>query len=179
MKSMKKYITLAIISLALVATTIAGTDFKASKNVLVEDACKFRSNELQVDLFGSGAFYEQGTPFWGGGVGVNYFFLKYIGLGVEQTLGGREGSTTEWGTFGNLFLRYPICSWNIAPYALVGLGGVYTKYGEGALAGTVGGGIEYRITDNIGIFTDARWLYNTNNGNSGAVLARTGIKFAF
>ena len=154
---MKKYITLAIVSLALVATTIAGTDYK--KNVIVEDTCKFRSNELQLDLFGSGAFYQQGQPFWGGGVGLNYFFMKYVGLGVEQTLAGREGSATEWGTFGNVFLRYPICSWNIAPYALAGLGAVYGGGQEGTLAGTVGGGItvhfiKWSLADSSDSLTD-------------------------
>lgn len=167
---------MAIVSFALVATTIAGTDYK--KNVIEEETCKFRSNELQLDLFGSGAFYQQGEPLWGGGAGLNYFFLKYVGIGVEQTLAAREDNT-EWGTFGNVFFRLPICSWSIAPYAMAGLGAIYSDTSEGTLAGTVGGGIEYRITDNIGIFTDARWLYHTQNGDSGAVLARTGIKFAF
>jgi hypothetical protein len=175
----KTYIKLMVVSLlALSSTVMAGTDFKLNKEVVV-DTCRFKNNEWQLDLFGSGAFYQQGQPFWGGGAGLNYFFLKYFGLGVEQTLAGREQSSTEWGTFGNVYLRYPICSWNIAPYAVAGLGAVYADGREGTLAGTVGGGLEYRVTDNIGIFTDARWLYNTNNGNSGAVLARTGIRFAF
>ena len=175
----KTYIKLMVVGLlALTSTVMAGSDFKTNKEVVVND-CRFSNNELQLDLFGSGAFYQQGQPLWGGGVGLNYFFLKYVGLGVEQTLAGRKEGGTEWGTFGNFFLRYPICSWNIAPYAIAGLGAVYSNGREGTLAGTVGGGIEYRITKNIGIFTDARWLYNTSNGNSGAVLARTGIKFAF
>jgi hypothetical protein len=174
---MRKYITLVIVSFALVATTIAGSDFKASKNV-IEDSCKFRSNELQVDAFGLGAFYNQGRPGWGGGLGVNYFFAKYFGIGVEQDLFGRNsngsGSYTEWGTFGNVFLRYPICSWNLAPYAVVGGGVIYGNKTIGG--GTVGGGLEYRITDNIALFGDARWLYTQDNN---AVMARTGLKFAF
>lgn len=173
----KTYIKLMVVGiLALTSTVMAGSDLKSSKEVVV-DSCRFRSNELQLDLFGSGAFYKQGKPAWGGGVGVNYFFLKYVGLGVEQTLVGRE-DVAEWGTFGNLFLRYPICSWNVAPYAVAGLGALYGQT-KAILAGTVGGGLEYRITDNIGIFADARWLYNANVSNSGAVVARTGIKFAF
>ncbi len=173
----KTYIKLMVVGiLALTSTVMAGSDLKSSKEVVV-DSCRFRSNELQLDLFGSGAFYKQGEPAWGGGVGVNYFFLKYVGLGAEQTLVARQDAA-EWGTFGNLFLRYPICSWNIAPYAVAGLGAVYGQ-SNAVLAGTVGGGLEYRITDNIGIFADARWLYNASVSNSGAVVARTGIKFAF
>ena len=160
----------------MTSTVMAGSDFKSNKEVVV-DSCRFRSNELQLDLFGSGAFYKQGEPAWGGSVGVNYFFLKYVGLGAEQTLVARQDAA-EWGTFGNLFIRYSICSWNIAPYAVAGLGAVYGQ-SNAVLAGTVGGGLEYRITDNIGIFADARWLYNASVSNSGAVVARTGIKFAF
>jgi hypothetical protein len=111
-------------------------------------------------------------------LGVNYFFAKYFGVGVEQDLFGRNdnGSSnyTQWGTFGNVFLRYPICSWNLAPYAIVGGGVVYGKKTIGG--GSVGGGLEYRFTDNIGIFCDARYLYTEEDS---AVMGRTGIKFAF
>jgi hypothetical protein len=176
MKSYIKYIVVGI--LTLTSSVMAGTDFKSNKEVVATD-CRFGNNEFQVDLFGTGGFYNQGEPSWGGGVGVNYFFFKYIGLGVEQSLAAREDNT-EWGTFGNLFLRYPICSWNLAPYAIAGLGAIYGSNNNAHLAGTVGGGLEYRFTDNIGIFADARWLYNATNLNEGgAVLARTGIKFAF
>ncbi len=165
-----------VIALAMASTAVAGSDFKSNKNVITSE-CRFDDYELQLDLFGSGAFYQQGNPAWGGGAGLNYFFLKYIGLGVEQTLVGKE-SGTEWGTFGNLFLRYPICSWNLAPYAVAGLGAVYGQ-NNSVLAGTVGGGLEYRFTKNIGLFIDARWLYNPSVSESGAVVARTGLKFAF
>jgi hypothetical protein len=177
MMFMKKYILSFVGVLALALPAVAGTDYKVTKNVIV-DNCKFRDSELQLDLFGLGAFYKQGRPGWGGGVGVNYFFARYFGLGVEQNLFGRdsEGSKgyTQWGTFGNVFLRYPICSWNLAPYAVVGGGVVYGRKTIGG--GSVGGGLEYRITDNIGIFGDARWLYTEEDN---AVMARTGIKLAF
>jgi hypothetical protein len=173
---MIKYIKLMVIALAMASTAIAGSDFKVTKNV-IEPECRFDDYELQLDLFGSGAFYQQGSPAWGGGAGLNYFFLKYIGLGVEQTLVGKE-TGTEWGTFGNLFLRYPICSWNLAPYAVAGLGAVYGQ-NDSVLAGTVGGGLEYRFTKNIGLFVDGRWLYNPSVSENGAVVARTGLKFAF
>ena len=109
---------------------------------------------------------------------MNYFFAKYFGLGIEQDLFGRNDSGssnyTQWGTFGNAFLRYPICSLNLAPYAVVGGGVVYGKKTIGG--GSVGAGLEYRLTDNIALFGDARWLYTQDDG---AVLARTGVKFAF
>jgi hypothetical protein len=177
MTFMKKYILSFVGVLALALPAVAGTDYKVSKEVVV-DNCKFRDSELQVDLFGLGAFYKQGRPGWGGGIGVNYFFARYFGIGVEQDLFGRNdnGSKgyTEWGTFGNAFLRYPICSWNLAPYAIVGGGVIYGKKTVGG--GSVGGGLEYRVTDNVALFGDARWLYTEDNS---AVMARTGIKLAF
>jgi opacity protein-like surface antigen len=174
---MMKYIKIAVVMLVTAGSAIAGTDFKSNKNV-IEDTCRFRDTELQLDLFGTGGFYQEGNPGWGGGAAVNVFFLKYIGLGVEQSLAARNDAT-EWGTFGNLFLRYPICGWNLSPYVMAGLGAVYGSNNDAVLAGTVGGGLEYRFTDNIGIFADARWLYNAEASDSGAVLARTGLKFAF
>lgn len=174
---MKTYIKLAVIGiLALTSSVFAGTDYKSSKEVI--DTCRFRDTELQLDLFGTGGFYNQGAPGWGGGAAVNFFFLKYLGIGVEQSLAARNDAS-EWGTFGNVFLRYPICSWNIAPYAVAGLGAVYGSNNDAVLAGTVGAGLEYRVTDNIGIFADARWLYNTSVNQDGAVLARTGLRFSF
>ena len=174
---MKKHILLILSVLALAGPAVAGTDNKTTKNVITNE-CKFRVTELQVDAFGLGAFYQEGRPGWGGGLGVNYFFAKYFGVGVEQDLFGRNdnGSSnyTQWGTFGNVFLRYPICSWNLAPYAIVGGGVVYGKKTIGG--GSVGGGLEYRLTDNIGIFGDARYLYTEEDS---AVMGRTGIKFAF
>lgn len=180
---MSKYVTLVI--LAIVALT--GSSFaKEHKKVILEEdrICLFRGNELQVDAFGSGIFYKNGRPGWGGGLGVNYFFSRYIGIGVEQGLVGRNDngskSYTEWNTLGSLFLRYPICSWNLAPYAMIG-GGAFYGTGQGIGVGHVGGGLEYRFSENVGLFTDARWLYTgeQNFDQSGAVYARAGLRFAF
>jgi len=173
----KNYVTLIVSALVFANVAVAGTDSK--KTVISEEVCKFRDNEFQIDAFGLGAFYQGGRPGWGGGLGVNYFFARYFGLGVEQDLFGRnsDGSAgyTEWGTFGNAFLRYPICSWSIAPYAVVGGGVVYGKT-KPVGGGTVGGGLEYRLTDNVALFGDARWMYTQNDNG---VMARTGLKVAF
>jgi len=175
---MKKYILNILAGVVIINTAVAGTDYKVTKNIQVEETCKFRNNELQLDLFGAGGFYQQGNPVWGGGAGINYFFFKYVGLGVEQTIAARENAA-EWGTFGNLFLRYPICSWSLAPYATVGIGKLYGT-GDSVGVGTVGGGLEYRLTNRMGIFADARWLYAPESKlHDGAVLSRVGVKVAF
>jgi hypothetical protein len=167
---------------AMISMAVAGTENK--KNVIAEDACNFRDNEWQIDAYGAGAFYKNGRPGWGGGIGVNYIFARYFGIGVEQDLVGRNsngsGAYAEWATLGNLFLRYPICSLNLAPYAVIGGGALYgTSKGIGV--GTVGGGLEWRFDENISVFSDARWLYtgNGNNDYNGAVLGRAGVRVAF
>jgi hypothetical protein len=180
---MNKNIIYSILAFVVVfSTAIAGSENK--KEVVVEETCKFRDYELQVDAFGTGAFYKNGRPGWGGGLGLNYIFGRYFGLGVEQDLVGRNDNGSEayaeWSTVGNVFLRYPICSWNLAPYAMVG-GGAFYGTAKSVGFGHVGGGLEYRVTDNIGIFSDARWLFtgNGNNDRSGAILGRAGVRVSF
>ncbi|MBE2179797.1 MAG: hypothetical protein IAE97_04940 [Chthoniobacterales bacterium] len=175
---MKKYIVTGLVAvIAATSSALAGTDFKKTV-VEIEDPCVFRDSEFQIDAFGQGAFYNQGSPGWGGGLGLNYFFMRYVGIGIEQSVFGREDHGAEWATLGNLFLRYPICSWNMAPYAIIGGGARYGDGGRGKGVGTVGGGLEIRLTDHIGLFGDARWLYTNVEPKSG-VLARTGIRYAF
>lgn len=172
-----KKLTIALIAVAVSVTgAFAGTSAKTFKETVapVSD-CKFRDQEFQVDAFAAGAFYSNGRPGWGGGLGVNYFFTKFIGIGLEQDILGR-GSKTEWATIGNLFLRYPFC-FGLAPYGMVGGGAAYGT-GKGHGFGHVGGGLEYRVTDNIGLFSDARYLYSSEDPKN-ALLGRAGLRFAF
>jgi len=176
---MKKTALLAFfMSLAVGVTVFAGPFKSIQEVVIVEPDCVFRDNELQIDAFGAGAFTRNRSAGWGGGLGLNYFFLRYLGIGVEQSMFGHRGSYTDWATIGNVFLRYPICSLHIAPYAMAGGGAIYGKNHSGIGLGHVGGGLEIRITDNIGLFGDARWMYSGVEPRSG-VLARTGLRFAF
>ena len=38
----------------------------------MEEPCVFRDNEFQIDAFGQGAFYDQGSPGWGGGLDIRF-----------------------------------------------------------------------------------------------------------
>jgi len=177
-----------------------------------------------------------GRPAWGGGLGINYFFARYIGLGVEQSVFGRNSGQrpnqdgtlpnnfdvgdygfTRWQTAAHLILRYPICQWNLAPYVMIGGGAQYGNvpnidYGGGisrAIAagaaeataagfptqaqavrsnyrmagqgfGSVGGGLEYRLTQNIGMFSDLRYLFSGVDGLANNQMQwRYGLRFAF
>lgn len=176
---MNKHLTTIVAVIATASAALAGSStFDAKKTVIpVEQHCKFRDMEIQVDTFGTGGFYRGGNPGWGGGIGLNVFAFRYVGLGAEQMVVG-NGNGTEWGTIGNLFLRYPVCKLDLAPCAMAGIGKLYGA-GDSVGVGHVGGGIEYRLTDNVGLFADGRWLYSPQLENGGGVLARTGLRWAF
>lgn len=144
----------------------------------------FRAQELSVDAFGAYAnFSGSGADdMWGGGIGVNYFFDRYLGLGLEGLLldGDRfsrrfDRSGTLGAVNGFISLRVPIEELRIAPYALGGGGGFFGAGGQGQ--GFVGGGLEFRLSPHTGIFGDGRhvWMRNADN----YTLVRFGIRFAF
>jgi opacity protein-like surface antigen len=175
-----------------------------------------------------------GRPAWGGGLGLNYIFARYFGIGIEQSVFGRNSGArpvdgngnlnptfdpgdfgfTRWQTAAHLILRYPICQWNLAPYAMIGGGAQYGNvpnidYGSAATSainaeaaaagapplnapirsnyrmsgqgfGSVGGGLEYRLTQNIGMFTDLRYLFSNVDGLANNQMQwRYGLRFAF
>jgi hypothetical protein len=185
-----------------------------------ESSAVFRDSELQFDGFGLGDFYRgangnfldgpgtstrqlSGRPSWGGGLAINYFFARFFGVGLEQSLYGRNAASRSdfgdygmmrWATIGNVFFRYPIDRLNLAPYAMIGGGANYgacpdftprsaggRRYvmaGQGF--GHVGGGLEYRFTENVGVFSDARYLFSSVNGLPAAQLMwRYGVRVAF
>ena len=80
------------------------------------------------------AYFKTGS---GGGFGVNFFFLRYFGIGYEAAWYDNDGTAQHLPVAGNFFLRYPICDWNLAPYVLVGGGGTWDMNGTGY--GNVGG----------------------------------------
>jgi hypothetical protein len=144
-----------------------------------------------------------GDHGWGGGADVNYFFTKYFGLGLEGVVldgTGPNHSGDVSGQFAlNGLVRYPIGNTGWAPYAFAGIGGFVPGEGRNffrtftnsvsrevrdsnrddiLLEGHVGGGIEYRFTRNIGVFTDGRYEFVDQSRNNFG-LVRSGIRFAF
>lgn len=173
----KLLLTTAIAALSLGAAFAGdGKSFKEVKEVVVDD-CRFRDTEFQVDGFYTGFFGGRGTKFStgsGGGFGVNFFFARYFGIGYEAAWYSNNGTAEHLPLGGNFFIRYPICSLNLAPYVLVGGGAAWDGTTLGY--GNVGGGLEYRLTKNVGIFADGRFFYG-GPGNVGNL--RSGIRIAF
>ena len=176
-----KKLSLSLVLGAILATgsAFAGTEAKSFKDKvpLAPEECKFRDMEFQVDAFYTGFFGGRGSAFStgsGGGVGLNFFFAKYFGIGYEAAWYSNNGTAEHLPLAGNFFLRYPICSLNLAPYVMVGGGAAWD--GDCLGYGNVGGGLEYRITKNIGIFADGRYFYG---GVGNVANLRSGLRIAF
>jgi hypothetical protein len=183
---MKKAMFSLIALVAVAATSFAGTatysasrDYKGynKEQAPIEESC-FGDTEFQLDIFGSytdnrGEGYEDGL---GGGIAANFFFARYIGIGVDGNI--YDGDVNGvWDFSGRLIVRYPIemGSFCIAPYAFGG-GGLRT---DGILEGTwhAGGGLEWRATRNIGIFGEGRYTWADEQED--AAQARLGVRFVF
>jgi len=138
----------------------------------------FKDQEFQLDVFGSftnGAREYNYDDGFGGGIGVNYFFMRNLGVGVDGNVydGGVRG---VWTSTASLIARFPI-EGNVcfAPYVFGG-GGVRSN---GETVGTVhgGAGIEFRVTPRIGIFGDGRYTWAKDERDS--ITSRLGVRFAF
>jgi hypothetical protein len=199
---MKRLIALAVVALASVTVPTFGGAPVSPKEVVAPPPpppqSYFRANEWSVGAFGTyGWTYhhnERGISnhYWGGGVDGQYFLLQYLGFAVEgdffnQVPGDNFGSTV----FGNVILRYPLDihypTLHLAPYGFAGIGGLFNSHrafpqvvdnSKNAVVGDFGGGLEYRFTPNIGIFSDVR--FNLVDGPKNNYLStRFGLRYAF
>lgn len=127
---------------------------------------------------GQSGLFGQDNAF-GGGIGVNYFFARYFGIGAEADwLAGNDAIHL---VNGSAFFRYPVNlrvlgkPRGLAPYAFAGYGAKFdgVKWG----IGHVGGGIEFRITQSLACFVDGRFIYGHRDAETG--LFRTGLRVIF
>ena len=101
---MKKLTLTFLASLAVAATSFAGKEMKEFKNPV--EPC-FKDTELQLDVFGSYSDSvhrsDHGDGF-GGGIGVNYFFMRNLGFGVSGNVS--DGDVNGfWNIDADLILR--------------------------------------------------------------------------
>src|SRR5690606_33305629 len=127
----------------------------------------------------------------GGGIGVNYFFTRNIGVGVDGTwiyadenaaASDNDGDNTIFHNFsGSVIVRFPIDEICLAPYLFAG-GGFHVDGDQWASA-HAGVGLEYRIVPNkVGLFTDARFTYfgdRYGRGDQNNIMVKAGVRFVF
>jgi opacity protein-like surface antigen len=176
---MKKTILGVLAAAALSAPAFAGQPVyqtgKESKTFV--EPC-FKETELQLDVFGSytdarsGSIHDDG---FGGGLALNYYFIRYVGIGVEGNL--RDGGESAiWNYGGRLLFRYPIDSNCLAPYAFVAGGAESNGETNGTVG--VGGGLEYRVvSQKLGIFGEGRYTWGSDDFDGAQV--RVGVRFVF
>jgi hypothetical protein len=203
---MKKLILLIPMAIGLIAATSyagdrmvsSGKESKAIKQTVPEETC-FQDREFQLDLFGqysvgegphqAGVMRDHG---WGGGLGLNYFFMRQVGIGVDaawldvkestdfQRRGG-NGNTALHTFSGSLIVRFPIDHLCLAPYIYGG--GGFEVDGKQWGSGHAGVGLEYRIKPNkVGLFVDGRWTYlgdRDERHDLNFFSARAGIRLIF
>jgi hypothetical protein len=166
----------------------------------------FRANEWDLGAFATydksfdGNRKGIGEHAWGGGVGVSYFPWLYAGFRIEGSVVNTiPGDNTSGQVDGDFILRYPLDLVNpnlhLAPYAYAGVGGLFSESGgfgrfvtatakfessrkDNRVLGDFGGGLEYRFTPHIGIFSEVG--YNVVEGpRNNFMQVNFGAKFAF
>mgnify|MGYP000266771239 CR=1 FL=1 len=176
---MKKIAFPMLASLALITSAFAGQEVKESKEYkAIPDPC-FKDTEFQLDLFGSYTDSVNRNPNgdgFGGGLAFNYFFMKYLGIGVDGNVFDGTGAVT-WDVSGRIIARFPIETGSlcIAPYIFGGGGYEF----DGADVGTfhAGGGLEWRATHTLGLFGEGRYTWGADEQDSAQV--RAGVRFVF
>lgn len=180
---MKKLLVLAAL-VSLTSAAYAAADWHWEERFgYSREGEKFRSNEFSIDLFGS---YQRGSAnvddlfdepehgTWGGGLGANYFFTRYIGVGADVMAHDNDGKFID-NTSANLYLRVPIEAVAMAPYAFGGA--VYNFDPDDLWGAQVGVGLEFRPNPYTGIFADARYAWVEESIEFS--LIRAGIRFSF
>ena len=135
----------------------------------------FTAGEIQFDLFTiyadpRGSVLDSG---WGGGIGGSYYFTENFGL-MGRAYWWDEGSVLHT-VNASAIVRAPIQSICLAPYLFGGIGGHFD--GVNQFGSHLGAGLEFRMTERIGIFADYsyNWAEKTEDWN----LFSAGVRFAF
>ena len=163
---------------AFAGTAVSAKSYKQPKNPIVPTQTCFADHELSVDTFasfqtGSGDYFDDA---FGGGIALNCFWNRYFGFTLEGNWneGTTEGSALH-SVSGLLVVRAPIegtlC---LAPYVFAGGGGHFDSKNQAS--GQVGGGVEIRVSDKIGVFGDGRAVFADGDTPG---LFRLGLRWLF
>jgi hypothetical protein len=178
---MKKIAFPLIACLALASSAFAGHEMKESKEYkTVAEPC-FKDQEFQLDAFGLYVDTQGGgtKDGWGGGIAAQYFFMRYLGIGVDGAVNSNGGVDPVWDFTARIIARYPLelagGSFCIAPYVFGGGGLEVDGFSAGSFH--AGGGLEWRATHTLGIFSEGR--YTWVGGPNDAAQVRLGVRFVF
>ncbi|HEY1172174.1 MAG TPA: hypothetical protein VGH19_12445 [Verrucomicrobiae bacterium] len=169
--------------LALTLTSSAWAEHEG--NVHDDADGPYHAHEMVFEGFGSASFGREtidnisanrikNDARLGAGIGMSYFFTKHVGVGgdafVENTAHSFVDNVSASGIF-----RLPIGTTGLAPYIYGGGGHEFDLTRQ--WFAHFGGGLEYRFSSAIGIFTDARYVLVDKTANYGVV--RLGFRTTF
>ncbi len=176
-----KTIAAITISLALSAGAVFAGAPVVSKNpvcknpVCVADDSCFHGGEINFDLIGMyidpvGDGLNEGA---GGGIGLGYFFCE--NFGVQTKAYWWDGNDAIHTVQASAVLRAPIDGTCLAPYVYGGVGGSFDSVNQ--VTGHLGGGLECRLCDSVGLFADYSYTWADETGDwNGYSL---GVRFVF
>ncbi len=177
-------LTLGLAALGL-ASAQAGTGYvsygkapKAPAPLEVPSLCEcFNGNTSNVSVFAAAILPETSSNEFddalGGGIAMNYFFTENVGVEGSYSIFGTDSAVHQ--VSGSVILRLPIKSLCLSPYAFAG----GSLHSDGVNQGTwhLGGGLDYRFANCLGVFADAQ--YNWADDTSDYTTVRTGLRFGF
>ena len=154
-----KRLLLCLLGLSLVASAaFAGVGYSGKEiKQVAPPPCPewYADREFNISLWGTYVFtgtnwiddrYIEADHAWGGGIDLKYFFMRYIGVGIEGwVVDARQArqdifidfsdgifassihheSNAIGAVLGTLTLRYPISCTRFAPYIFGGAGGIF------------------------------------------------------
>jgi hypothetical protein len=144
----------------------------------------FAAEEISIDAFATylaaqSKFSElfqtdirDGT--WGGGLGLNYYFSRFFGIGADVNLPDNRGALVDSVT-ANVMARLPIDKIRLAPYIFAGGGRTTDQVWQWEKQAGVG--LEYRLDPMTGIFIDGRYVWPDKTSDN--LLLRAGLRLAF
>lgn len=143
----------------------------------------FRDEELFFDVYGSYLERSDGGHCdcagdhegFGGGISLGNYFNPYFGARADVNFSSVEEARTVIGA--DLLFRYLFREARVAPYAFVG-GGVEAVSGAHGFV-RVGGGLEWRLTSRIGLFSEASYAWVSTDESAENLLIKVGMRFIF
>jgi hypothetical protein len=137
----------------------------------------FPANQLSLQAFGTYATRDREgvrTDMGGGGLGLTYFFLRYVGIGADTYI---EEWKWPYRINGSAILRLPLPE-QFSKLAIYGFGGGGRQFKDvPQFTWHGGGGLEYKFNRHLGLFADAREVFPDKTANY--TLVRGGVTFGF
>ncbi len=176
-KTMKKAIYTMMAIAAMASVAVAGQSYKSVKQVVEPEPAApcIDGGEFILGLFAGAAIIDDTLEGYddsfAGGAELLYALTRNFVLGAEYYAFSSEPAHAYNGV---LQVRFPVDCF--APYVFGTAGGLV----DGENNFTVGGGagLEYRISNGLGLFTDGRYVYG-DDGDETHVFVRAGLRFAF